>query len=84
MDVKDPLSQLTEEDRVFITGFLRQQKAEGNPNPLLAEDVDLDGDGITDAFGLDENGELVFVSGASLADTTYESTGGDIGAPTDG
>lgn len=74
----------TEEDREVILNFLNQQKAAGNPNPLMAMDVDLDGDGICDSFGLDENGELVVVPGVKLEDTTYESLGDDIKAPDNG
>lgn len=74
----------TKEDREVILNFLNQQKAEGNPNPLMAMDVDFDGDGVADAFGLGENGELVVVPGVKLEDTTYESLGDDIKAPDNG
>ena len=64
---------------------LLDRRAAGEENPLLAIDVDLNGDGITDAFGLDENDEPVVVLGAALEDTSYESEGDDIAqfAPVD-
>ena len=76
---------LNEEDRVLIRDILRARRAAGEENPLLAIDVDLNGDGITDAFGLDENDEPVVVLGAALEDTSYESEGDDIAqfAPVD-
>lgn len=72
------LDTLPQEDRDFLTQHLRQLKSDGNPNPLIPNDLDLDGDGIADAFGLDENNDLVFVSGVSLVDTVYQSDGDDV------
>jgi hypothetical protein len=57
------------EDQAQLLISLRQWRDEGNPNPLIPTDVDVDGDGVVDAFGLDDAGQLVYVSGASLADT---------------
>ena len=69
---------VTEEDQAAIKSILLQWKEEGNPNPLLPMDVDIDGDGIVDSFGLDENDEVIVVSGAKLEDTVYVSEGDDV------
>lgn len=68
----------TDEDAAAIKAILLQWKAEGNPNPLLPSDVDIDGDGIVDSFGLDENDNVIVVSGAKLEDTVYVSDGDDV------
>ena len=68
----------TEEDVTTIRDILLQWKSEGVENPLLPADVDIDGDGIVDSFGLDENDNVIIVSGAKLTDTVYESEGDDI------
>ena len=64
----------TDEDAAAIKAILLQWKSEGNPNPLLPADVDIDGDGIVDSFGLDENNVIV-VSGTKLEDTVYVAEG---------
>lgn len=69
---------LTRADVKAIKEILLQYRAEGTPNPLLPCDVDLDGDGIVDSFGLDENDEVVVVRGQRLEDTVYESEGDDV------
>lgn len=66
---------LTEEDRVVIYGILMQARQEGTPNPVLPADVDIDGDGIVDGFGLDENDEVILVSGVTLSGTMYLAVG---------
>lgn len=68
----------SEEDVTTIRDILLQWKAEGVENPLLPADVDIDGDGIVDSFGLDENDNVIIVSGAKLEDTVYVSEGDDI------
>lgn len=70
---------LTAEDREIIRAALLAERAAGVASPLIPADVDLDGDGTADSFGLDENDEVVIVSGARLADTVYESDGDDVG-----
>ena len=45
--------ELTPEDREAIRAILTNWKAEGVENPLVPMDVDVDGDGIVDAWGLD-------------------------------
>lgn len=65
------------EDLVAIKGVLESWKADGVANPLLPLNVDLDGDGLTDAYGLDENGEVILVPGTKIEDTVYVSDGDD-------
>ena len=65
------------EDLVMIRTILLQYKSEGVEKPLLPLNVDLDGDGIADAYGLDENDEVILVSGVPLEDTVYVSDGDD-------
>lgn len=77
------MSKLTTsvEDLVAIRQILLGYKAEGNPNPLLPLNVDLDGDGKTDAYGLDAEDNVILVSGAPLEETVYVSDGDDITGP---
>ena len=65
----------TDEDAAAIKAILIQWKSEGNPNPLLPADVDIDGDGIVDSFGFDENDNVIVVSGTKLEDTVYVAEG---------
>lgn len=71
-------TNLTPEDEVAVKAILIQWREAGNPNPLLPADVDLDGDGVHDSFGLDENDNVIVVSGVKLEDTVYRSDGDDI------
>lgn len=71
------IEQLPQEDRDTLRAILLRQSEEGVARPLIPLNVDIDGDGIVDAFGLDEAGELVLVSGVDLADTCYRSDGDD-------
>jgi hypothetical protein len=64
------------EDLEVIKSILIQYKQEGNTNPLLPMEVDVNGDGIVDSFGLDADENVVVVPGVKLEDTVYESTGG--------
>lgn len=66
------------EDLIVIKGILLQYREEGVENPLLPLNVDIDGDGIVDSYGLDENDEVILVSGAKLEDTVYVSDGDDV------
>lgn len=70
---------LTDEDRAVIRASLLAEREAGMPVPLLPMDVDVDGDGIVDSFGLDENDEVVVVSGVALEHTLYVSEGDDVG-----
>ena len=67
-------------DLVTIKMILEGYKSEGIENPLLPMNVDIDGDGIADAYGLDDNGEVCIVSGVDLKDTVYVSDGDDVRA----
>lgn len=73
------------EDLEVIKSILIQYKQEGNTNPLLPMDVDVNGDGIVDSFGLDADDNVIVVPGVKLEDTVYESTGGitEIGSEVD-
>lgn len=68
---------LTDEDREVIRGALLAERAAGVAVPLLPADVDVNGDGTVDSFGLDENDEVVVISGAALEHTLYVSDGDD-------
>lgn len=70
--------ETTEEDTTAIREILLGWKAEGNENPLLPADVDIDGDGIVDSFGLDENDNVIVVPGVKLEETVYVSDGDDV------
>ena len=69
---------LTADDRDAVKQILLAERDRGVTHPLLPADVDLDGDGICDAFGLNDAGEVVVVSGARLEHTVYHSEGDDI------
>lgn len=64
------------EDLEVIKSILIQYKQEGKANPLLPMEVDVNGDGIVDSFGLDADDNVIVVPGVKLEDTVYESTGG--------
>ena len=70
--------ETTEDDTAAIREILLAWKKEGNANPLLPADVDIDGDGIVDSFGLDEDDNVIVVSGVKLEETVYVSDGDDI------
>jgi len=70
--------QMTDEDREVIRGILLAHRAAGAENPLLPADVDVDGDGIVDSFGLDADDNVIVVPGRSIEDTVYVSEGDDI------
>lgn len=67
---------LSAEDEAEIKSILTTWKNEGVENPLLPMDVDIDGDGLVDSFGLDGDGNVVVVLG-KLEDTVYVSEGDD-------
>lgn len=69
---------LTDDDREAIRGILLAERERGVDRPLLPADVDLDGDGVVDAFGLDQDDQVIVVSGVDLTETVYESDGDDI------
>lgn len=69
---------LTREDVEAIKSILLQWRSEGKTNPLLPMDVDINGDGLVDSFGLDENGEVTLVLSTPLEETVYVSDGDDV------
>lgn len=69
------MDTLSTEDLEAIKEILTSYKEAGVENPLLPTDIDVDGDGITDSFGLDDEGNVIRVSGVSLDDTVYVATG---------
>lgn len=69
---------LTPEDERQILDILIAWRADGVENPLLPMDVDVDGDGIVDSWGLDENGALKVVHGVALEETVFRSDGDGI------
>ncbi|UDG78655.1 lysin A [Microbacterium phage Neptune] len=71
---------LEPEDREIITSALRDWAKDGVERPLIPMDVDVDGDGIVDAWGLDAFGNLIVVSGIDLKDTVYVADGSGIEA----
>lgn len=73
---------LTDADRTALRDVLLMWRETGVENPTLPLDIDLDGDGIADAWGLDANDEVVLISGTTIADTVYVSDGDDIPAAT--
>lgn len=66
---------LTPEDEVEIRNILLNWRADGVENPVLPADVDIDGDGIVDGYGLSENDEVILVSGKPIEDTVFRSDG---------
>lgn len=67
--------ELTEQDRGVLKTALLQYKADGVENPMIPLNVDIDGDGINDAFALDDRDELILVSEVHLDNTVYAADG---------
>ena len=70
-------SRLSREDYAATRDALLTWRREGVQNPLIPSDVDINGDGIVDAYGLNELDEVIFVSGIELTNTVYLSEGDD-------
>lgn len=66
---------LTDADRDAIREILHSMRVEGAKDPILPTDVDLDGDGTVDGYGLDAEGNVVTLPSVPLSDTLYEATG---------
>ena len=73
-----PAADLSREDYQAIRSILIGYRESGIARPLLPSDVDIDGDGTADCFGLDENDELAYATSA-LSETVYVSEGDDVG-----
>lgn len=70
---------LTPEDEQQIRESLIAWRDEDNvENPLLPMDVDVNGDGIVDSWGLDENDNVIVVHGTHLEETVFRSDGDSI------
>jgi hypothetical protein len=67
---------MTAEDREVLRSALLAEREAGVAQPLIAMDVDVDGDGICDSFGLDDEDRLIVVHGVALEATTYKAEGG--------
>ena len=67
--------EISDEDREFIRELLVRQQQAGVESPMLPLNVDVDGDGIVDAFALDADGNVTLVSNVPLDATMYEATG---------
>ena len=68
--------KLSPEDEAAIRQILTNWRDEdGTENPLLPMEVDVDGDGIVDSWGLDDQGEVIFVPGCPLAETVFHADG---------
>ena len=66
-------------DALTIRAVLLQWRDQGRANPLLPADVDRDGDGIVDSYGLDANDNVTMVRRVKLEDTVFVSDGDDLG-----
>lgn len=63
------------EAELQIRAALLAWREDGVANPTIPVYKDEDGDGVADFYGLDDNDNLVLVSGITIADTVAESTG---------
>ena len=61
-------------DQATLTQALHDWGDE-HERPLIPALDDVNGDGIVDAYGLDDEGRLVYVSGVAMADTVLTPTG---------
>ncbi|MDQ1113924.1 hypothetical protein QE418_003372 [Microbacterium testaceum] len=71
----EPRPTTRAESREAIRQALIAWKKDGVTNPVLPVYTDLDGDGVPDFFGLDENEQVVTVSGVTVLDTVALSLG---------
>jgi hypothetical protein len=69
------LENLSDDDKAVLKSSLERWKAEGVEKPLIPTDYDVDGDGKTDSFGLNDAGELTVIFGATYDDTVAVSEG---------
>lgn len=76
-DHKSAATFLGREDYNAIREVLLAWRKDGVENPLLPSNVDINGDGTTDSYGLDADDEVIFVSGVQIENTVYVSDGDD-------
>jgi hypothetical protein len=69
------LENLSEQDRSDIKDALLAWKEEGVDRPVVPIFQDTDNDEVLDFIGLDENNELIIVSGITLDESVFESLG---------
>lgn len=67
-----------DESREAIRTALLGWKADGVANPIIPVYSDLDGDGVPDFYGIDDNDQLVQVSGVTVVDSVAVSDGSGI------
>jgi hypothetical protein len=75
---KSAASFLSREDYIAIREVLIAWREDGVANPLLPSNVDINGDGKTDSYGLDAFDNVIFVTSVKLEDTVYVSDGDDM------
>jgi len=68
------LAELSDEDRAQLHAALKTWNKDGGVEQPLIPFGDADGDGIIDAWTLDEAGELALIS-TGLKDTVFEADG---------
>lgn len=66
---------LSDRDRADIREMLLAMRARGVATPILPTEVDLNGDGMVDGYGLDGADNVVPVYACPIEDTAYEATG---------
>lgn len=67
--------ELSAADAEQVREILVGWRDAGVTNPLLPMEVDVDGDGTADSWGLDKDGKVIVVSGAKLGDTVFRADG---------
>lgn len=71
---------LTDEDRDAIKAALLAHREDGVQDPRISLDIDVDGDGVSDAWALDEGGNVVLIPDVPVADTVFVATGDGVEA----
>jgi hypothetical protein len=70
------LDILSDEEKDVLRGSLLGWRFEGGvKHPLIPLGIDVTGDGLSDAFGLDENDELILVTDVPVSATVSVSDG---------
>lgn len=69
------LDSLSADERETLTQALTAWRDAGTADPTIPLYEDVDGDGIPDLVGLDAEGELVLVPGATVEDSVAVSEG---------
>lgn len=70
-------ADLSRADQAQLKASLVRWKIDGQDNPLIPCDVDVDGDGTADAYGL-VNDVLVYITGVTIGTTVYEADGSGV------